>query len=315
MHIVFSADDYSRAVTLRCSRRRFAVGLAIAAAAVAAAVYFTALHIARTWAQARDPIVAELVAQARADAEAERLVLWNQALEGIGEEIARLHVRLWQLSRLGREIAVELGLSDEAFPADESLLLGGDDGAAPEEKASSLTSELAVIARGVAGMEGKYAGLVGGFAARAVEESTIPNVEREQLISARSWRASGYGYRKDPFTGRRAFHAGYDYAARRGSPVLAAADGVVVHRGRLGNYGNALEIYHGDGVSTLYAHLDAYRASVPDFVKKGEIVAFVGSTGRSTGPHLHFELRLEGRPRPPRTAAEKLKAERRGGQN
>jgi murein DD-endopeptidase MepM/ murein hydrolase activator NlpD len=107
---------------------------------------------------------------------------------------------------------------------------------------------------------------------------------------------SGYGVRSDPFKGRAAMHAGIDLAGPMGTPIYATADGIV---GRAewnnGGYGNLVEIDHGHGIQTRYGHLSRYIVSAGEHVKRGQMIAYMGSTGRSTGSHLHYEVRLDGR--------------------
>ena len=113
--------------------------------------------------------------------------------------------------------------------------------------------------------------------------------------------SSGFGVRHDPIDGSQRFHTGIDIAAQEGSPVLAAAPGVVRRAGRRGGYGNAVEIDNGGGVSTLYGHASAVAVHEGQSVKAGEPVAFVGHTGRATGSHLHFEVRKDGKPIDPQS--------------
>ena len=114
--------------------------------------------------------------------------------------------------------------------------------------------------------------------------------------------SSGYGWREDPMRKTERFHRGADYRADRGTPVLAAGDGVVVFAGRRGGYGNVIFIDHGKGVITRYAHLRKIETKVGAMLTAGTRIGQVGSTGRSTGPHLHFEVRIEGRDVDPNTA-------------
>jgi murein DD-endopeptidase MepM/ murein hydrolase activator NlpD len=109
------------------------------------------------------------------------------------------------------------------------------------------------------------------------------------------WMSSLFGYRSDPFSGKKAFHSGIDIAARRGSPIQAAAAGVVVQVGKRAGYGESVVLQHADGFTTRYAHADKILVDPGQKVEKGEPIALVGSTGRSTGPHLHFEVIQEGR--------------------
>jgi murein DD-endopeptidase MepM/ murein hydrolase activator NlpD len=105
---------------------------------------------------------------------------------------------------------------------------------------------------------------------------------------------SGFGFRTDPFTGRAALHSGLDFSADPGTPILAAAGGMVVSTDNHPQYGNLLEIDHGNGLTTRYAHTQRILVKVGDLIKRGQPVALVGTTGRSTGPHLHFEVMVEG---------------------
>ena len=112
--------------------------------------------------------------------------------------------------------------------------------------------------------------------------------------------SSGFGYRADPFAGSPAFHAGLDFKGPTGAPIYSAANGRVAFVGRRPGYGNCVEIDHGNGLRTRYAHMSAFRAKAGQSVRAGQLIGAVGSTGRSTGPHLHFEVRLHGQPVNPR---------------
>lgn len=112
--------------------------------------------------------------------------------------------------------------------------------------------------------------------------------------------SSGFGYRRDPFTRRTAFHAGLDFRGPRGAPIYAAAKGRVSFAGRRKGYGNCIEINHGNGLKTRYAHMSLFRARAGEKVDAGDTIGAIGSTGRSTGPHLHFEVRINGHPINPR---------------
>lgn len=114
--------------------------------------------------------------------------------------------------------------------------------------------------------------------------------------------SSNYGRRTDPIDGSSKFHTGIDVAAQEGSPVLAAASGVVRRAGLRGGYGKAVEIDNGQGISTLYGHASSLAVKEGDKVEAGQPVAFVGHTGRATGSHLHFEVRKDGKPTDPQPA-------------
>ncbi|RJR51305.1 MAG: M23 family metallopeptidase [Desulfobacteraceae bacterium] len=110
---------------------------------------------------------------------------------------------------------------------------------------------------------------------------------------------SGFGIRKSPFTGRKEFHEGIDIAAGRGTPIFAPAEGIVESVGRLRGYGLQVSIEHGHGLVTSYSHLKKILVKAGQKVRKGQKIALVGNTGRSSGPHLHYEVRLNGVPLDP----------------
>jgi murein DD-endopeptidase MepM/ murein hydrolase activator NlpD len=110
-----------------------------------------------------------------------------------------------------------------------------------------------------------------------------------------------YGYRRNPFNGRGSeFHGGIDIDGEKGDPVMAPANGIVTKAGWHGGYGNLIEIDHGNGLTTRYGHLSQGNVYIGDTVRRGQLIGLIGSTGRSTGPHLHYELRVNDKPINPR---------------
>jgi murein DD-endopeptidase MepM/ murein hydrolase activator NlpD len=120
--------------------------------------------------------------------------------------------------------------------------------------------------------------------------------------SPTTWATSGFGWREDPIRRRAKFHSGADVRAKPGTPVVAAGDGIVIFAARQGGYGNVIYIDHGGGVITRYAHLRRIETKKDAVVTAGLRIGQVGSTGRTTGPHLHFEVRIDGHPVAPQTA-------------
>lgn len=128
-------------------------------------------------------------------------------------------------------------------------------------------------------------------------------VERRQALAAATpsiWPVAGYlsssyGTRRDPFTGGSDFHSGLDIAAPRGQPIQATADGLITSAAFNGNYGHFIEVDHGFGISTRYGHLSRYSVTKGQRVQRGDVIGYVGSTGRSTSPHLHYEVLVNGR--------------------
>lgn len=179
------------------------------------------------------------------------------------------------------------------------------------------TLELAIVAGldpsaqgGEAGIGGDLAGTTGldGLAFRAERlDGTLDRVEAQlheqlRLISstpaitpARGILTSGFGMRRDPITRGRAFHSGLDIAAAPGAPVRATADGVVTRAGRNGGLGKSVFLAHGFGLSTRYGHLSGIEVTAGQRVERGDLIGYVGNTGRSTGYHLHYEVHLDGK--------------------
>jgi murein DD-endopeptidase MepM/ murein hydrolase activator NlpD len=112
---------------------------------------------------------------------------------------------------------------------------------------------------------------------------------------AQGYVSSSYGYRRDPFNGRSRMHRGIDFAAKTGTPIYSVAVGVISFVGRKGGYGNAVEVDHGNGLVSRYGHLSKFKIEIGALVKKGDLIALAGSTGRSTGPHLHLEILQNGK--------------------
>ncbi len=126
--------------------------------------------------------------------------------------------------------------------------------------------------------------------------------KRNQLAAAtpsiwptHGWLSSSMGNRADPFTGERDFHPGLDISADKGDPIYSTADGTVTHAASAGNYGNLVIVDHGYGLETRYGHMSAFKAKVGQKVKRGDLLGLVGSTGRATSSHLHYEVRANGR--------------------
>jgi len=110
----------------------------------------------------------------------------------------------------------------------------------------------------------------------------------------RGWVTSGFSNRKSPFTNRRVMHSGFDIATRTGTPIVAPADGIVSFSGTKGSFGKVIVIDHGYSYTSFYGHCSKLAKKVGDKVKRGDVIAYVGNSGRSTGPHLHYEVRVNG---------------------
>ncbi len=181
----------------------------------------------------------------------------------------------------------KLGLSPDVMLAslDDASAMGGPFLGLATSADGSLDPRFRRLGVSLARMEALQRGL-----------TSIPNV----LPASLEFISSGFGYRADPFTGAGAFHAGLDFKGPIGAPIYSAARGKVSFVGQRQGYGNCVEVDHGNGMITRYAHMSAFRTQLGKDVLAGEEIGAIGSTGRSTGPHLHFEVRIHDQPVNPR---------------
>ena len=180
--------------------------------------------------------------------------------------------------------------------------------AAASPNVDGLTERLVQVELGVRDLLHSASDHLAAIAVRT--PATIPDLTILTTEPIPETLSSGFGWREDPIRHDRRFHGGTDFKADPGTPVLAAGDGVVVFAGRQGGYGNVIYVDHGGGVVTRYGHLRRIETKKDAPVTAGERIGQVGSTGRATGPHLHFEVRLDGRAVDPITAMNVAELER-----
>jgi murein DD-endopeptidase MepM/ murein hydrolase activator NlpD len=218
----------------------------------------------------------------------------EDTLDALAIRIGQLNARVIRLDALGRRLTEMADLTDGEFDFDSEPALGG-----PEEP--YLTGPAVAVPEVLAAMQGLNQQLDNREAQLGVLESVLMNQNLVERVSPQGrpvesgWMSSYYGRRTDPFTGKPANHKGVDFAGKAGAEVFAVADGVVTWSSKRYGYGELVEINHGNGYSTRYAHNSENLVAVGEEVKKGQAVALMGDTGRATGPNLHFEVLHQGR--------------------
>ncbi|MDZ7842963.1 MAG: M23 family metallopeptidase [Gammaproteobacteria bacterium] len=214
-------------------------------------------------------------------------------IDSLGQRLGQVQAHVSRLNALGQRLTDMAGLDREEFSFDNLPAIGGPEPAGPWEGAQStkFSETLQLIEIALRDKENELSVLEALLRDRELHEKQFP----QGWPTSSGWLSSAYGHRTDPFTGRKAFHEGVDIAARSGSEIRAMADGVVSFSGRKSGYGLIVEINHGNGYETRYAHAKELIAKVGDRVTKGDTVALVGSTGRSTGSHVHFEVIQNGK--------------------
>jgi murein DD-endopeptidase MepM/ murein hydrolase activator NlpD len=195
--------------------------------------------------------------------------------------IRQLQQQLTEYEDRTRKLAIVAGLED--YEADTAAgAMGGPN--VPEPTLGALSDQASTVTETLDQIETKLQDQLAWI-------SSVPAV-----APVKGLYTSGFGYRQDPFTKRRAFHSGLDATAPRGQGVIATADGIITRSGWYGRLGKAVVISHGYGITTFYGHLSKTNVEPGEQVKRGDVVGFVGSTGRSTGSHLHYEVRVDGKP-------------------
>lgn len=213
----------------------------------------------------------------------------------LSDRLAKLQGRVSRIDAMGRRLVDVTDLDADEFDFDSLAGIGGPlirASAARGAGLDDLASEVGALAALVEDRERKYRVLEGLMVDRELQAETTP----AGWPVSRGWISSAFGHRTDPLTGRRAWHGGVDFAARHGTSIYAVAGGVVTFSGRHGAYGNMVDINHGNGYTTRYAHNEENLVRVGEVVRSGDEIARVGSTGRSTGPHVHLEVRKDGEP-------------------
>ena len=214
-------------------------------------------------------------------------------IEASAVRIAQLQARIVRLDALGERLTKIGRLEEGEFDFSGTPAMGG-----PENSLDIASYEppaymdlLDQLARDIEDREQQL----------GVLETLLADqkMQRDVFLAGRpvkkGWMSSGFGQRIDPITGKQAWHYGVDFAGKDGADVIAVAAGVVVYSGPRSGYGKMVEINHGSGYSTRYGHHKALTVKAGDIVRKGEVIGLMGSSGRSTGPHVHFEVFKNGR--------------------
>jgi murein DD-endopeptidase MepM/ murein hydrolase activator NlpD len=209
--------------------------------------------------------------------------------------LGELQARMLRLDGLGERLAAIAGLKPQELSALQSRTTPGTGGARSSQPSHALSvDEFTALIDGLAGQVEERSGQLSMLETLLMQDSANRKFLPTRLPIADSWYSSNFGFRIDPFTGQRAFHDGVDFPAEAGTPIVAAASGKVAFANMHPEYGKLVEIDHGNGLVTRYAHASLVFVRPGDLVMAGQRIASVGSSGRSTGPHLHFEIRSKG---------------------
>jgi murein DD-endopeptidase MepM/ murein hydrolase activator NlpD len=233
----------------------------------------------------------EIQAQKQAVDEVRRSAEAN--VDALTSRLGLLQAHVTRLDALGQKLVKMAELDPDEFDFDNNPPVGGPDSGSqfPALEVPELSQLLEDLTQQIDEREQKLIALEGWIMDRQLTAEARP----EGRPITKGWLSSYYGMRNHPISGKREMHKGIDFAGKKGSDVVAVASGVVTYSGDRYGYGMMVEIAHGSGYKTRYAHNKENLVQVGDAVQKGQIIAHMGSTGRSTGPHVHFEVLKNGR--------------------
>jgi len=266
---------------------------------VGAAVVATIFLVGYLTSAGQPEAVPEELGQIAAELDVQRMQLADvekaagENLDALAVRLGRLNAHIIRLDALGRRLVVMADLGEGEFDFDDAPAQGGpeSDDAGPSVESTELNRMLDDLALQIEDRASQLAVLEELMTSRRLSNEQSP--EGRPIESG--WISSYFGQRTDPFTGKQKLHRGVDFAGDPGSDVLVVASGVVTWSGHRSGYGTMVEVNHGNGLVTRYAHNESNLVKVGETVKKGQTVALMGSTGRSTGPHVHFEVLRNGR--------------------
>jgi murein DD-endopeptidase MepM/ murein hydrolase activator NlpD len=216
-------------------------------------------------------------------------------INAMAVKLSELQAQLLRLEALGERVAGLAGVNPQEFNFREPPPRGGSSSAGRNLSAAELQEQLDRLSSGIERRGDELNVVESNLMGAKLRSKMMPT----SLPVAVTYNASGFGMRIDPFNGQMAMHEGIDFVANPGTPIVAAAGGVVIVAEWHHDFGNMIEIDHGNDITTLYAHASKLYVHVGDIVRRNQHIADVGGTGHATGPHLHFEVHVKGVPQNP----------------
>jgi murein DD-endopeptidase MepM/ murein hydrolase activator NlpD len=292
MHIIVVSSRLAKSRSVTLSGAHVVAG-GLAAAALAVLLAAGLLYLAVRHAELKLPFLESMLASVHARQSEQSDSFLRENLDAMAVKLGQMQAQLVRLDALGERVSSLAGLRPGEFRFSESPGRGG----APSSSVPPRNLSMVDLSRQVEALSRRLENRTDDL---GIMETTLfdARVKKKLLPTVTpvdaGWSASSFGWRIDPFTGQNAMHEGVDFIADVGTPVFAAAGGVVVFGAHHHQYGNMVEIDHGNGFITRYAHASKLTVKPGDVVQRGRKIAEVGSSGRSTGPHLHFEVRYRG---------------------
>lgn len=222
----------------------------------------------------------------------------RDGLDALAARVGQMQAQMLRLDSLGARLAKMSGMKPQEFNFEQAPAQGGPFVPVAQQDVSmdSLNQQLSSLSLVLSDRNDKLLALQTLLMQNSLDKKKFPSAAPVKEVEY----SSNFGWRIDPFTGKNAMHEGVDFMAPEGTPIRASADGIVVYAGSHPQYGNMIDIDHGNDIVTRYGHASRLLVKVGQVVRRGQEIARVGSTGRSTGNHLHFEVRYKGLAQNPR---------------
>jgi murein DD-endopeptidase MepM/ murein hydrolase activator NlpD len=294
MNIILVSERLAKARTITLGAPQLVLlglGALFSLVILAAAMNYVMLRFA---ADINIPYLQTMLLSAQREQHQKSESYMRENLNAMAVKLGQMQAQLLRLDTLGERLAKLAGFKPQDLAFSELPGRGGAVSSLPSQDLSlnDFTRQLDLLTRQVDDRGDKLGILESLFTVDSAKKKLIPTM----LPVEGGWYSSNFGWRIDPFTGQRAYHEGIDFMAEQGTPIFAAAGGVVVYSDLHPQYGNMIEIDHGNDLISRYAHASRRLVKVGDVVLRGTKIAEVGRTGRATGTHLHFEVRQRGAP-------------------
>jgi len=292
MDIILVSGRFAKTRTIRLSSVNMLLVALLAFAALVVAALVVQYPLVRMDRGLLSDGMRAWLASAQTEEQQKQQAYMRESLDAMAIRLGQMQAQMQRLDALGVRLAKVSGMKPSEFSFDNPPPQGGPYLPAPVRDISleNMNRQLSTLSLSMDDRNDKLLALETMLMQDRSNAWLIPSVSPVKS----SWFSSNFGWRIDPFTGKEAMHEGVDFVVPTGTPVYASAGGVVDYAGPHPQFGNLVEIDHGNGVVTRYAHNSKVLVQVGQMVKRGEKISLSGSTGRATGPHLHFEVRFKG---------------------
>lgn len=291
MNIILVSNRLAKTRSITLGGWQIAAFLVLLSGLMLGAAFTVQYALVRFAPEGLNDEIRALLSKVQSDEQQKQQVYLHSSLDAMAVRVGQMQAQLQRLDALGARLAKLTGMKPEEFQFSQPPAQGGPlVSSAQKMSENDLSRQLDNLNHVVSDRSDKLLALETMLLQNQLSRKLLPSIPPVRT----GFYSSNFGWRIDPFTGANAMHEGVDFVADAGTPIYASAGGVVAYAGMHPQYGNMVEIDHGNDIVTRYGHASRLFVKVGQVVRRGEKIAEVGSTGRSTGNHLHFEVRYKG---------------------